>query len=183
MPCLVGEDCGINVSETACCQSRRSFQVHPPTHSSESCQVMIPFYLPADCALEGNTADPQTKSPRSVLGRLKKERSTTYVDQKGQNERQVCGNCAGILERQTSSSVCAADDKSTLESDLGCSLWLKAFIMLRRCFRVIPGIHTMMILPWAVTTALFKTVNPRQAQAEVPSIYGRPLGVSFVFST
>lgn len=82
MPCLVEEDCGINLSETACCQSGRSFQVHPPTHGSESCRVMIPFYPPADCALQGGTAD-QAKSPRSVLGRLRKERSTTYVDQKG----------------------------------------------------------------------------------------------------
>lgn len=41
---LVGEDCGINLSETACCRSGRSFQVHPPTHGSKSCQVIIPFY-------------------------------------------------------------------------------------------------------------------------------------------
>lgn len=82
MPCLVGEDCRINLSETACRQSRRLFQVHPPAHGSESCQVMIPFYPPTDCPLECDTAD-QAKSPRGVLGRLRKERSTTYVDQKG----------------------------------------------------------------------------------------------------
>lgn len=37
----MGEDCGINLSETACCQSRKSFQVHPPAHSSKSWQVIL----------------------------------------------------------------------------------------------------------------------------------------------
>jgi len=68
---------------------------------------------------------------------------------RGQNEHQVGENGPGILRRQTSSSICAAGDKTTLELDLGCSLWLKAFITLRRYFGVTLGIHMMIILPWA----------------------------------
>lgn len=83
---------------------------------------------------------------------------------KGQNGCQVGGICAGLLGKKTSSSVHAAHDKSTMELDIGCSLWLETFIR-SRCFRVTLGIHMMKISPWVGTISLFKTVNPRQAQA------------------
>lgn len=77
----MGEDCGINLSESACCQSWRSSQVHLAAHGSGSFQIIVPFYPHADSALEGDAAD-QLKCPRSALGRLRKESFTTYLGQK-----------------------------------------------------------------------------------------------------
>lgn len=70
---------------------------------------MIPFYLPDESALEGDGAG-QAKCPSSVLGRVNEERSTPCVDQKGTKAPWVGGDSAGMLGRQTSSSVCAAAD-------------------------------------------------------------------------
>lgn len=57
-------------------------------------------------------------------GRAKRDPPATWVGP------WVGGDCAGILGRQTSTSVCAAAGMFTLGLHLGCSLWFKAFVPL-----------------------------------------------------
>lgn len=163
--CLLGEDCRINLSESACCQRGRLFQVHPPTHSR---QRKLPGYdsLLSTCWLcFGGRYSWSSKVPKKCVWEAEKGEIHHLSGSERAKVNKVGGNCAGILRRQSSSGVCSAGGKSILELDLACSLWHKAFIMLRRCFRVTLEIYMMMILPWARSTPLFKTVNPWQAQA------------------
>lgn len=134
MPCLVREDYRINVSETAYCQSVSYFTfIHQLTAAN-----MVRIWFPFICWLDllWRVMELVKQSALGVcLGGWAKRDPPAVWDGKGQKAPWVGGDCAGILERQTSTSVCAAAGMFTLGLHLGCSLWFKAFVPLSLCFR------------------------------------------------
>lgn len=70
----------------------------------------------------------------------------------------------GIMGKQTSSSVCAAGDKSSLGLDLRCCPLLKALTGVSRCVRGTHRIHLMTIFPRVGTTPFFEIVVSQEVQ-------------------